>query len=330
MSRRMRVRKGVFCLVLVVSFLAVLISSGCSSVQSNPLPLPQESVAHEVLTPEQNNTSNQTEAVSQNVNPSSSEDSMSASGESMSSSEDSMNTNEDSTNASGNRPNTLAVVDEAIPVLYYHSIAYEAGNELRIPPQEFEAHMQLLYDNGYESVTLNELYLYFYEDGVLPKKPFVITFDDGYEDNYTQAFPIADKFGYNGTIFMVTDWIDGKGYLKQEQLLEMSQAGWQIESHTKTHPYLNSISNEQIKEELSSSKKALEKLLGTTVNVFAYPYGINNPTIIELCKEAGYKLGLTIERGWAAAEDPFRIQRIYCYANMGLAELKRRIENPYY
>ncbi|MEL1135094.1 polysaccharide deacetylase family protein [Desulfitobacterium sp. THU1] len=338
MSTRIRVRKGVFCLVLAFSFLAALITSGCSLGQSNPPHSSQESVVNEVLKPEQNNTSNQVEAENHNANLGSSEDSLSTSGDSPSSREAKPSSEIITPEIPLQDPDpqgvleepTAAVIAEAIPVLYYHSIAYEAGNELRIPPQEFETHMQLLYDNGYESVSLDELYHYFYEDGVLPEKPIVITFDDGYEDNYTHAFPIADKFGYHGTIFMVTDWIDGAGYLKREQLLEMSQAGWQIGSHTKSHPYLNSISTEQIKEELSSSKKILEDLLGTAVNFFAYPYGINNPTIIEQSKEAGYTMGLTIERGWAVEEDPFRLQRIYCYANMGLAELKRRIENPNY
>lgn len=219
---------------------------------------------------------------------------------------------------------------KSIPVLYYHSIDYEEGNELRVPPEEFESHMQLLNQNGYESISINELYQYLYEGKDLPEKAFALTFDDGYEDNYTNAFPIAEKYGFQGTIFMVTNWIDGTGYLKREQLLEMSQAGWQIESHTMTHPYLDSISSEQIKVEISSSKKVLEELLGKTVKVIAYPYGVYDPLIQEVSKNMGYLMGLTTDRGWANAEDPFRVKRIYCYANMGLDELKRRIENPNY
>lgn len=218
----------------------------------------------------------------------------------------------------------------AIPILYYHSIDYEEGNELRIPPEEFEAHMQLLHQKGYESISLDNLYRYFYEGKVLPERAFVLTFDDGYEDNYVNAFPIAEKYGYQGTIFMVTEWIGGTGYLKREQLLEMSKAGWQIESHTLTHPYLNSIPTDEIKDELHSSKKILEELLDKQVNFFAYPYGVYDLSIIELSKEIGYKMGLTTDRGWAVAKDPFRVQRIYCYAQMGLDELKRRIETPNY
>ncbi len=217
-----------------------------------------------------------------------------------------------------------------IPILYYHSIDYEEGNELRVPPEEFEAHMEHLSQNGYESVTLDDLYQYFYAGKDLPEKAFVLTFDDGYEDNYIHAFPIAEKYGYSGTVFIVTEWIGGKGYLNRQQLLEMNQAGWQIESHTVTHPYLDSISTEQIKEELLTSKEVLEELLGKPKVAFAYPYGVYDSSIIELCRETGYKMGLTIDRGWAGPEDPFRMKRVYCYAQMGLDEFRRRVENANY
>ena len=217
-----------------------------------------------------------------------------------------------------------------IPILYYHSIDYEEGNELRVPPEEFEAHMEHLSQNGYESVTLDDLYQYFYAGKDLPEKAFVLTFDDGYEDNYIHAFSIAEKYGYSGTVFVVTEWIGGKGYLNRQQLLEMNQAGWQIESHTVTHPYLDSISTEQIKEELLTSKEVLEELLGKPKVAFAYPYGVYDSSIIELCREIGYEMGLTIDRGWAGPEDPFRMKRVYCYAQMGLDEFRRRVENANY
>lgn len=218
----------------------------------------------------------------------------------------------------------------SIPVLYYHSIDYEEGNELRVPKEEFDAHMNLLYQEGYTSITPDQLYAYFYEGGSLPEKPFLLTFDDGYEDNYTNGFPVVQKYGFVGTVFMVTDWIDGRNYLKTEQLKEMAQAGWTIASHTRSHPYLTGLNQEQRKEELEGSKKALEEVLGQPVRYFAYPYGVYDQNIINDCITAGYAMAFTIERGWASNEDPFRLKRVYCYANMGLEELKRRIEDPNY
>lgn len=217
-----------------------------------------------------------------------------------------------------------------IPVLYYHSIDREVGNELRIPAEEFEAHMKFLYQAGYQSITLKELYQHFYEGRELPKKPFVLTFDDGYADNYLNAFQIAKKYSFTGTIFMVTGWIDGAGYLAKEQLREMSSAGWQIEAHTVSHPILNELTTKQLEIELRESKAKLEEIINHPVNYLAYPFGIYTEQIIQRSKAAGYIMGFTTERGWAKEKDPYRVQRIYCYTGMGVEELKRRIENPDY
>ena len=217
-----------------------------------------------------------------------------------------------------------------IPILYYHSIEKEAGNELRIPAEEFESHLKFLHQAGYQSITLHELYQHFYEGRELPQKPFVLTFDDGYSDNYSNAFRIAGKYGFTGTIFMVTGWIDGEGYLTKEQLLEMSKAGWQIEAHTVSHPKLNELTAAQLESELRESKRQLEKLLNRPVEFLAYPFGVYTEQVIRESRAAGYLMGLTTERGWAKEKDPYRVQRIYCYADMGVEELKRRLGNPNY
>ncbi|NMA68771.1 MAG: polysaccharide deacetylase family protein, partial [Desulfitobacterium sp.] len=116
----------------------------------------------------------------------------------------------------------------------------------------------------------------------------------------------------------------------KEQLREMSQAGWTIASHTRSHPYLTGLNQEQRKAELEGSRIVLEEILGQPVRYIAYPYGVYDQNIIDDCKSAGYTMAFTIERGWASSEDPFRLKRVYCYANMGLEELKRRIEDPIY
>jgi peptidoglycan/xylan/chitin deacetylase (PgdA/CDA1 family) len=225
---------------------------------------------------------------------------------------------------------TKALPQSEIPILYYHSIGKEDGNELRIPPEEYEAQLQFLHQNGYQSITIHELYRHFYEGYELPKKPFVMTFDDGYADNYSNAFRIAKKYGFLGTVFMVTDWINGIGYLSNEQLLEMSREGWQIEAHTMSHPKLNEIPLEQLERELSGSKSQLEAVLNRPVKYLAYPYGNYSEEVIKVAKMVGYAMGFTTERGWAKKAEAYKIQRIYCYANMGVVEFKRRVENPNY
>ncbi|KGP76745.1 xylanase [Desulfosporosinus sp. Tol-M] len=220
---------------------------------------------------------------------------------------------------------------QAVPILYYHSVMQENENELRMPPEQFEAQMAYLQDKGYQSVSLEQLYQALYKGGTLPAKPFVITFDDGYADNYTTAFPILTKHGFTATIFMVTSYINGKGFMSSKQLKELVANGWEIEGHTTNHPYLTKIDSPTLLSELNSSKEQLEKELGQPVNFFAYPYGDLNANVVQALKESGYRMALTTERGWADVKaDAWHVRRVYCYASMGMDEFSRRMQNPNY
>jgi peptidoglycan/xylan/chitin deacetylase (PgdA/CDA1 family) len=220
---------------------------------------------------------------------------------------------------------------QAVPILYYHSVMHEAGNELKIPPEQFEAQMAYLQDNGYQSVSLEQLYRATYQGGILPENPFVITFDDGYVDNYTTAFPIVTKYGFTAAIFMITDYINGEGFLSWEQLKELVANGWEIESHTTNHPYLTKVNTSTVLSELHSSKELLEKELGRPVSFFAYPYGDFNTKVVQAVKDTDYLMAVSTKRGWAEVKaDAWQVQRIYCYASMGMNEFSRRMKNPNY
>jgi len=328
--------KRVFCFLSLIFLIFALVLGGCSSIREAESPTVWQQESHNFETDNQSVEKQQTEnqqtvsQVRENQETKNPEVESREAERQDTESQEAVNqeaVNQESKNQGRESKETG---NQRIPILYYHSIAYEEGNELRIPPEEFEGQMQLLRRNGYESITLNDLYEHFYQGKEIPDKPIVITFDDGYEDNYLNAFPIAQKYGYKGTVFVVTDWIDGKGYLKREQLLKMSEAGWQIESHTRTHPYLTSLSPEMLEEELLVSKQVLEALLQEPVTAFAYPYGVYDYATVEACRGAGYLIGVTTERGWAGPENPFLLQRVYCYAQMGQDEFLRRIENPNY
>ena len=219
----------------------------------------------------------------------------------------------------------------AVPVLYYHSIMREAGNEVRMPPDQFEAQMAFLHDQGFQSVTLNQLYQAKYLKGPLPNKAFVITFDDGYVDNYTTAFPILKKYGFVAAVFMVSSYTNGEGFMSWSQLQELIANGWEIESHSANHPYLSTMNAAALLSEVKSPKKLLEKELGRTVNFFAYPYGDYDDDVVLAVKNAGYLMAFTTERGWADQQtDAWHTHRVYCFANMGMNEFMRRIQNPNY
>ncbi|HWQ72091.1 MAG TPA: polysaccharide deacetylase family protein [Desulfitobacteriaceae bacterium] len=221
---------------------------------------------------------------------------------------------------------------EDIPVLYYHSVMVEPGNELRIPPEQFAAQIKYLSEHDYHVISLDQLYQFYCANGTLPKNPVVITFDDGYEDNYTNAYPVLEKYGYTATVFAVTSYIGSKGYMSWDQLQELQDKGWQIEGHTLSHPYLvkDKLGSAEVKRELREAKNILEKRLGRSVRFFAYPYGDYNADIVQEVKEAGYLMAFTTERGWANKNNLMLEHRVYCFADMGIEEFARRLQNPQY
>ncbi len=222
--------------------------------------------------------------------------------------------------------------NQSVPVLYYHSIEYEKGNELRLPKEKFREQMKFLKENGYTTLTMNELYDFLAHDKPVPDKSVVITFDDGYRDNYENAFPILKEFGFKATIFIITSTIDKEeDFLTSNQLKEMERYGIDIESHTVNHDKLDRLSYDKQLYTLKNSKEFLEKLLNRKIYYFAYPYGEWNENTIKALKNAGYKMAFTTESGWANKNKGlYRLNRVYVNANHSMAEFERRLANEKY
>lgn len=152
--------------------------------------------------------------------------------------------------------------------------------------------MKCLKENGYNVISLNELYQYYTEGTPIPKNSVVITFDDGYENNYVYAYPILKEFGYKATIFVITSKINETGYMTTDQLKELDKNGVDIEAHTVTHPKLGLLPTEKQLYELKESKVALESMLGRDIKYVAYPYGEFNKDTIRIVSKLNYKLGV--------------------------------------
>lgn len=184
--------------------------------------------------------------------------------------------------------------NEGVCILMYHSIGFEKNNRLRIPQQQFKEQMKYIKDNGYTTLTLQDLYNFFVENKPIPKKSVAITFDDGYLDNYEYAYPILKEFNLKATIFVTTNTIDrNNAYMTSNQLKELQNDGIEIESHTVNHEELSKISYEKQLKTLKESKEALEKLLNKKVNYIAYPCGKYNGDTITAMKNSGYIMGFT-------------------------------------
>jgi len=219
-----------------------------------------------------------------------------------------------------------------VPVLMYHSIGVEKGNPIRMPKEQFETEMKYIKDSGYTTLTLKELYDYFENKVPVPEKSIVITLDDGYEDNYTEAFPILKKYDLKATIFVVTSTIDkNPNCLTSEQLKELDKTGIEIESHTLTHRDLDSLSyNDQYKE-LNDSKSFLENLLGRSIDYLAYPTGKYNENTVKAAKAAGYKMAFTTNGRWSDKSDGIlTLDRVYISTFHSMSVFKDRLTNPNY
>lgn len=222
--------------------------------------------------------------------------------------------------------------DKSVPVLMYHSIDYEKGNELRVPKEKFREQMQYLKDNGYTTLTFDELYDFLVNNKPVPEKSVVITFDDGYEDNYQNAYPILKQFGFNATIFMITNTVDNeKPFLTSQQLKEMEQSGIDIESHTLAHDQLDKLPYDKQVATLKGAKQFIEKTLNKQTKYIAYPFGKWNSDTIKALKATGYTMAFTTIGGWADKDQGmYTLHRVYISANYGINEFKRRLTNPGY
>lgn len=207
-----------------------------------------------------------------------------------------------------------------VPVLMYHSIGIPRTDRDRlntISPARFEQHLAFIKRHGYRVLSLDEYYSYASQKIKFPPKSLVITFDDGYEDNYTHAYPVLKKYRVPATIFVIVDKAlrlekyDNLPLLKPDQLLELSRHDILIGSHTATHAYLPESSAENLRKEIFLSKQLMEALLRKPVEYLAYPTGGFNDAAKRALKEAGYKAAFTTNRGRNRLnQDLFEIKRI--------------------
>ena len=198
------------------------------------------------------------------------------------------------------------------PILNYHRVGSREGDPTMTVAQDaFDRQMTLLASQG-RAVSLEALVsLLASKPPSLPKK-VAVTFDDGYEDNYTHAFSVLKTHRIPVTIFLVTGWIGKKEFLSWEAVREMSKEGISFGSHTKNHPYLPSVSSRQVlEEEIKGSKELLEDRLGKEAPLFSYPFGGFTEEAKQLVQEVGYKAAVTSNRGEKGKErDLYALSRI--------------------
>lgn len=208
-----------------------------------------------------------------------------------------------------------------VPIFMYHFILDDYGNypdtQNFLKPSTLEEQLKYITENGYETIFMDEMdELYKYE------KPVGLTFDDCFVYFYNNAFPLLKKYNQKATIFIITDYINGENYLTEEQLKEIADSGLvKIESHTKTHQYLDQMTYEEQLEEAVGSKERLEEITGQEVTVYCYPSGRYNQTTLDIIKDY-YDFGLEMLGGVYDSNqvtDMYKITRIYANRDMPLS-----------
>jgi peptidoglycan/xylan/chitin deacetylase (PgdA/CDA1 family) len=229
-----------------------------------------------------------------------------------------------------------------VPIVMYHQVTYTDHPQPNwVSPENFEWQMAYMKDHGFNVIPLGQLVNATIAGESLPRKTAVITFDDGYENNYTHAFKILKKYGFPATIFVPSNKVGTEGYLKWEQIKEMAASGIDIGSHTQTEVYLPDASLAQQRQEIYESKKTLEQNIGMVVDHFAYPIGGFSEGIKDIVKGAGYKAACATNRGYDRFnKDVFELNRVrfsdkdirkdYLWMKLsGYYNLFRKAKNPY-
>lgn len=220
-----------------------------------------------------------------------------------------------------------------IPILMYHKVGKPPeGSKIKklwVHPSMFRKHLAYLSDEGYHPITFKELYDLWDRGSPLPSKPVILTFDDGYANNYTEAFPVMKDFGFRGVLFVVVQtvgwnnhWHDPKTetripMISWTQLKDLQNAGWEIGSHTMNHPRLTTLSAEDVKFEIEKSRHIIGEFLDEISSTFAYPYGNgeDDPAVREAVRNAGYRLAAGIHAGkWTPDQfrsAPYQLPRVF-------------------
>lgn len=186
-------------------------------------------------------------------------------------------------------------VSVIVPIILYHWIAVSPINsQYYVPPEKFEEEIKLLHDWGYTTITTELLIKAINEGADLPPRPLMITFDDGHLNNYTTAFPIMQKYGFTGILYIVANYVGADQYMNVDQIKEMAAAGWEVGSHSVTHSDLTSLEPERQRYEIVDSRQILESKLGVPVLTFSYPFGRSDSSVIDYTHFAGYVAGMSL------------------------------------
>jgi peptidoglycan/xylan/chitin deacetylase (PgdA/CDA1 family) len=208
-----------------------------------------------------------------------------------------------------------------VPILEYHVLGAAPADapypELYVTRPDFHRQIDWLDEHGYQAVTLEQVEAAWYDDGTLPAKPVVLSFDDGYRPQFTYALPELRKHGWAGVLNLKAEGSD----LYESNVKTMIATGWELASHTIDHSDLTTLGGAELKEELSGSRQILQREYGVPVKDFCYPAGQFDPTVIAAVEAAGYVTATTEIPGYADRDSPYELARFEILGSSGVSGL---------
>lgn len=215
----------------------------------------------------------------------------------------------------------------SLPILAYHRVCHEESDASCVRTADFERQLTWLMQAGYETISFEDLLKWELGIGLLPKKTVVLTFDDGYLDNWTILYPLLRERRMKATVFLTTGFIGTEGFLTWQQVRRMRDGGVEFGSHTQTHPNVAILTSaKQRDDEIAGSKREIEKEIGRPVLAFSYPYGFFDDRSKQAVKAAGYQYGVSGESGYATPRtEPWSLKRIVISGYTEMASFQKKL-----
>ncbi|HEY6761839.1 MAG TPA: polysaccharide deacetylase family protein [Baekduia sp.] len=203
----------------------------------------------------------------------------------------------------------------SVAILVYHHLGDpppgERNPSLYVTPERFRATVAALDRSGFQAVTLGRVWAAWHGTGRLPRRPVVLSFDDGYAEQDTVARPALAARGWPGTMNLELGRLDAPGGLSTAAIGRMRRAGWEIDDHTVTHPDLTRVSAQRLAAEVGGSRAQFRRRLGVDPRFFCFPYGRANAAVRAAVRTAGFLAATTIEPRLATPRDnPYALPRI--------------------
>jgi peptidoglycan/xylan/chitin deacetylase (PgdA/CDA1 family) len=226
-------------------------------------------------------------------------------------------------------PAGAAVADTPVPILLYPRVAAPpkgTSSALFVKPKLFARQVAALDRAGYTAVTLEQVWSHWEDGNPLPERPVVLSFDDGYADQYRYAAKILRARDWPAILFLQSSRLGVRGGLTTAQVRRMLRDGWELGGHTETHPDLTTLGPTALEAEITASRHALLSRFGSRVDFFAYPFGRFDDAVKVAVADAGYLAATTTRRGAAEpADGAFTLDRLIVNGNFSPARLLRTV-----